>query len=60
MKIVKDKKAFNSFSIQGLTLGKILVIQQALQEQDERGTTTMLRKELLKQFQEQTPTLELN
>ena len=38
MKIVKNKKEFNSFSIENLTLGHLMVIERALDKAKKDGT----------------------
>jgi hypothetical protein len=47
MIIKKDKKKHNSFSIEGLTAGKLMAINSALEEQKKNGTISPVGEDVL-------------
>jgi hypothetical protein len=57
MKIKATKKQFNEFTIEGITLGKILAIKRALEETTNRST---LQNEVLNVINSHEGILRLN
>lgn len=53
MKIVKNKNKFNSFSIEGLTAGKLMALTHILEKADEAGMLLPLQKEILMSIKNQ-------
>lgn len=47
MKIVKNKKEFNSFSIEGLSAGKMLAIHKALEDCHKAGILGSVGRDVL-------------
>jgi hypothetical protein len=47
MKITQDKKNQNLYSIEGLTKGKLMAIQNVLNSQKEKGSLTTIQQEIL-------------
>jgi len=53
MKIVKDKKQFNSFSIEGLTAGKLMALVHVLEKANDAGMLLPLQKEIFNTLKNQ-------
>jgi len=45
--VIKKKKGFNNFSIEGLTAGKLMAINAAIQEQKNNGTFSPVGEDVL-------------
>ena len=53
MTIKKDKKKPNSFSIEGLSAGKLMAIHKVLEDAEKNGTLGIVGNDVLQVFNEE-------
>lgn len=53
MKIKRNTKKYNDFSLQNLTVGKLLAIHKALEESQKNGTLSIVGQDVLDTFNNQ-------